>query len=234
MGNRQLFMDLPAVTAEEMRKIDQDATQEWGIKAENLMESAGRKLTVRMLGKRLAEPGGKALIFCGHGNNGGDGLVIARYLKAAGVVNKVFIFPPKGPPGYGRLVELNLERAMACGVPVITLDSGLTPAIAAMQEADLIIDALLGTGTRGEPEDSMSMLINAINESGKTVVSVDIPSGMNPDTGIPPGACIKATTTFMLGLPKTGLLVPEAARFTGELDVLNIGFPPELIAGLPV
>lgn len=232
MSNRQLFMDLPAVTMAEMQKIDQDATQEWGIRSENLMEAAGRKMTVRMLGKRLAEPGGKAIVFCGRGNNGGDGLVIARYLKAAGVSNKIFIFPPKGPPGYGRLVEMNLERARACGVPIIVLDSGLMPAISAMQEADVIIDALMGTGTHGEPEDTMAMLINAINESGKTVVAVDVPSGINPDTGVPAGSCIKASATVMLGLPKVGLLLPCALPFTGELNVLDIGFPPELIANL--
>lgn len=216
------------VTAAEMQAIDRRAIQERGVPALELMENAGRGVAEIVLG-RLAEAGrprGRIAAVCGRGNNGGDGLVAARRLKARGVEAEAWLLSGRREPGPE--VRANLERALAAGVAVRLVPEGEGPPAGALSACDLLIDALLGTGSRGAPAGSVKLSIEALVAAGRPVLAVDLPSGLDPDTGEARGACVRAEVTAALGLPKRGLLEPRAKDFVGELIVLDIGFPREL------
>jgi NAD(P)H-hydrate epimerase len=100
---------------------------------------------------------------------------------------------------------------------------------AGLAQADLILDGLLGTGSNGKPAGVMVKIIEAMVRCGKPVVAIDLPSGLDPDTGVAAGACVPAVLTLTLGLPKIGLVASQARRYVGELKVLDIGFPPDLL-----
>jgi len=216
-----------AVSAAEMQAIDKASTERFGIHADTLMENAGVAMAKELAA--TAKEDTRFLIVCGRGNNGGDGLVIARKLLDAGFETRAFILPPKGET-YPPLVQMNLKRALFKHVSVKELHSPGQLA-EALKNCDIVVDALLGTGTAGAPSGLLAEAITAINAAAKTVAAADLPSGLNPDTGETCGPCVKAAKTFMLGLPKTGLLNEKARPFTGELKLLNIGFPEELLTG---
>lgn len=228
------FDGFPVVTAEKMKYLDRKATQEHGIQARSLMENAGRAVareTLAFAAEQLAkQPGGlKAVVCCGKGNNGGDGLVAARALKEAGASVKVFILPPK-ESGYGELVVKNLEAAKAAGVPVqMTAREDLDAMAAELAAADVLLDALLGVSAVGKPTGPVHRVIQLMNKSGRPIIAVDIPSGLSPDTGHHSGVFIMARLTLTLGFAKTGLMAAHAQKNTGVIKVLPIGYPPELI-----
>lgn len=217
---------LPAVTVARMREIDLESTQKRGLQVIDLMENAGRAVAVEVqayLGK--TRRGGIA-ICCGRGANGGDGLVAARHLKEAGFQVQVFLCSAKR--SYPEPVAVNLQRAQSAGiVPVSAEDERALQA--GLAQADLILDGLLGTGSSGKPTGVMAKVIEAMARCGRPVVAIDLPSGLDPDTGMAAGACAPAVLTLTLGLPKIGLLASQARRYVGELKVLDIGFPPDLL-----
>jgi NAD(P)H-hydrate epimerase len=179
------------------------------------------------LGKGPA--GLKAVICCGKGNNGGDGLVAARYLKQAGCAVRVFILPPK-ETGYTELVVKNLQAAKDAGVPVAMTDKdGLDAMAGDFAAADVLLDALLGVSSIGKPLGPVHRLIQLMNRSGRPIVAVDLPSGLSPDTGHHSGVYIMAKLTLTLGFAKTGLMAAHALPNTGKIKVLPIGYPQELI-----
>jgi NAD(P)H-hydrate epimerase len=220
------FEGYPAVSAERMRAIDRLATERFGIPADTLMETAGKKAAER-IGELFSNPCGPlaCAIICGRGNNGGDGLVAARYLKTAGAEPLVYIVEPNG--SYGPLVQENILRAERAGVAVYRLNDAarLRPVFA---KADVAVDALLGTGSKGAPQGVFASLVEELNKSAKPIVAFDLPSGLDADTGQTHGVCVRADVTLMFGLPKTGLLNEEARPFTGRLELIDIGFPREL------
>lgn len=226
---------LPAVGAAAMRALDHDATARFGIPAAELMERAGAGVAeeasalLKSEGKTAA--GARVVICCGRGANGGDGLVAARRLKENGASVTVFLCPPKKDLGYPELVAGALARAKAAGVEVREAgpEAGLAPALA---EADLALDALLGTGSAGKPAGAIHHMIQELNRSGKPVLAVDIPSGLHPDTGYHSGVFVNAAVTVALGLPKKGLLAAHARKHVGTLKVLDIGYPPELVKSI--
>jgi NAD(P)H-hydrate epimerase len=228
------FDGLPVVTAEKMKYLDKKASQEHGIPPHGLMENAGRavaeetlKFAAEELGKTAA--GLKVAVCCGKGNNGGDGLVAARCLKAAGAAPKVFILPPK-ETGYGELVVKNLEVAKAAGVPVaLTCKEELDALLAEFAASDVLLDALLGVSAVGKPTGPVHRVIQLMNKSGRPIIAVDIPSGLSPDTGHHSGVFVIARLTLTLGFAKTGLMAPHAQKNTGRIKVLPIGYPQELI-----
>jgi len=228
------FGGCPVVTAEKMKYLDTKASSEHGIPAAVLMENAGRSVAAEIaafaekdLGKAAA--GLKAVVCCGKGNNGGDGLVAARYLKQAGAEVKVFILPPK-ETGYGELVVKNLEAAKAAGVPVaMTEKDGLDALLAEFAAADVLVDALLGVSAVGKPTGPVRRVIQLMNKSGRPIIAVDLPSGLSPDTGHHSGVFIIARLTLTLGFAKTGLMAAHAQKNTGLIKVLPIGYPQALI-----
>ncbi|MDD5629782.1 MAG: NAD(P)H-hydrate epimerase, partial [Elusimicrobia bacterium] len=174
----------------------------------------------------LSPRGGRVAVCCGGGANGGDGLVAARVLKEGGSEVQVFICAPRAR--YPEPVRANLERARAAGVPVLPAED--EPALqAGLARADVILDGILGTGSSGAPEGVIRRVIEAVAVSGKPVVAIDLPSGLDPDTGLAGGACVKAALTLTLGLPKRGLVAARARSLVGELKVLGIGFPEDLL-----
>lgn len=228
------FGGFPVVTAEKMKFLDMKATREYGIPSGELMENAGRAVAGAALEFSAAELAKqpvqlKAVVCCGKGNNGGDGLVAARYLKQAGAGVKVFILPPK-ETGYGELVVKNIEAAKAAGVPVLMTEKGdLDPLAAEFAAADILLDALLGVSAVGKPTGPVHRVIQLMNKSGRPIIAVDIPSGLSPDTGHHSGVFVIARLTLTLGFAKSGLMAAHAQKNTGEIKVLPIGYPQPLI-----
>lgn len=225
---------LPVVTAEKMKYLDKKASAEYGMPDHQLMENAGKAIAeavLRFAREELGiEPGAlKAAVCSGRGNNGGDGLVAARYLKAAGVLAGVFILAPK-ETGFGELVVRNIQKAKEAGVPVTLAEAGELESLAAeFEKNDLLLDALLGVSAVGKPTGSVRRVIQLMNKSGKPIIAVDIPSGLSPDTGHHSGVYVIAKHTLTLGFAKTGLMALHAQPNTGKITVLDIGYPKELI-----
>jgi len=218
-------------TAQSMRAIDRTAIDELGIPSLELMENAARAV-VRILAERFpAAAAGRVVALCGRGNNGGDGLAAARLLRGLGGSAEVLLFAP--PDALTEDAAAELERALAMGVPVQDAPGG-----AALRErlarADLLVDALLGTGARGALEGPLAAAVEAVNASGVPVVSVDIPSGLSGDLLHPHGPAVCATLTVTLGAAKPVLFTPEGAPFCGEVVVADIGLPSDASEGVSV
>lgn len=228
------FDGRPVVTSGKMKYLDAKASLEYGVPAASLMENAGRAVAQAALEFAAAElkkgPAElKAAVCCGRGNNGGDGLVAARHLKAAGADVKAYILPPN-ENGYGELVVKNLEAARAAGVPVaMTAKESLGALQAELSGCDLLLDALLGISAVGKPTGPVHRVIQVMNRSGRPIIAVDIPSGLSPDTGHHSGVFITARLTLTLGFAKTGLMAAHAQKNTGVIRVLPIGYPQALI-----
>ena len=220
---------IPLVTAAEMRGIDRAAIEDQGIPALDLMERAGRGVA-QAIERRFGDPAGqRILVLCGKGNNGGDGFVAARYLRAAGAAPIVALL--------GRLDEAS-EEAQINGtrwedeggeLHELITESDVERFFARGVEADLVVDALLGTGTSGEPRGLLAPAIRALNGLERPVVAVDIPSGIDADTGAVPGLSVVADHTVTLGLPKRGHYLYPARERVGRLDVVDIGLPNEAV-----
>ncbi|MDD2806661.1 MAG: NAD(P)H-hydrate epimerase [Elusimicrobiales bacterium] len=228
------FDGYPVVTSGKMKYLDTKASSEYGIPSAVLMENAGRAVAQAALEFAAAElkkqPAGlKVVVCCGKGNNGGDGLAAARFLKQAGAEVKAFILPPK-ETGYGELVVKNLEAARAAGVPVALTEKGdLDALLAEFAAADLLLDALLGVSAVGKPVGPVHRIIQLMNKSGSPIIAVDLPSGLSPDTGHHSGVYVMAKLTLTLGFAKSGLMAAHAQKNTGVIRVLPIGYPQELI-----
>ncbi|MEE8424909.1 MAG: NAD(P)H-hydrate epimerase [Elusimicrobiota bacterium] len=226
----------PVVTPAQMIEIDRRAIKEFNIPALELMENAGRAVAEEAA--KLIEAGGAKLpessiaVCCGRGNNGGDGLVAARHLKEKGAEAFVFLMPPKRDGKYSEEVQKNLVRANEAGVSVHQVSEELVELDIRLRSSAVILDALLGTGSSGKPAGLVHKMIQRMNKAGVPIIAVDVPSGLHPETGYHSGVVVTAALTCTLGLPKCGLLPAPAKRFVGELKVLDIGFPKELIAGV--
>ena len=225
---------LPVVNAAAMRALDFDATARFGIPAADLMENAGRAVaaeTLAFLKERGIEAAkARVVVACGRGANGGDGLVAARHLKAAGASVTAVLCPPKAEGEFPELVRVNREAALKAGVDVRRAgpDAQLAEVLS---RCDVVLDALLGTGSTGKPAGAVHHAVQEITRAKKPVIAVDIPTGIHPDTGYHSGAYITADLTLTLGLAKRGLLAPHAKQFVGTLKVLDVGYPPELVRG---
>lgn len=232
---------MKVVNASQMREIDRRTAETYCIPTLVLMENAGRAVAQAAL-RRLEEIGGrKVLIMAGKGNNGGDGLVAARHLYNQGVAVRVWLWADPGQILGDAAV--NLQAAIRIGVPITVQCGGGAPqaegaarvnAPAAQpvnlcEWADLVIDSLLGTGIRGPASGPMAEAIEAINGSGRPVLAVDLPSGMDSDSGIIPGPAVRARWTVTLGLPKIGLYLYPAAELAGAVEVADISLPARAI-----
>jgi len=221
-------------TREQVREVDRRAIEEYGIPGIALMENAGRaaaEIAANMLGEAF---GMRAVIFCGKGNNGGDGYVIARHLHNRGAkVNLVLACEPSAIPGDGD-AGINLSIARAMGIPLQSVKTEGDPAdaAAATGQADMVVDALLGTGLQGDVRDPYLSLIRLINAADAPVLSVDIPSGLDANTGNVLRAAVRATKTATFVLPKRGFYLREGPSHTGQVAVIDIGVPRELVESL--
>ena len=222
-------------TAQLMKDIDYLADKR-GLGVLTLMENAGKAValeTVRYLKDELRrEAGARIAVCCGRGSNGGDGLVVARVLAELGAEVFAFLIPPKseGEGEYPEPVRVNKDKAAAAGVKV-EIFGPLTTLGETLPSVDVVLDAILGTGSSGKPAGPARDMIQAITRSKKPVLAVDIPSGLDPDTGHHSGVFVMAAATFALGLPKRGLLAAHAKKNVGKLFVLDIGYPADLLKG---
>ena len=217
-----------AVTAAEMREIDRRTIEEYGIPSYELMEKAGQAVADEAA-KLAGVPPKKILMLAGKGNNGGDGLVAARFLHEKGYDVQVLLFSEgkklKADPA--RNFVANAKLGIPCRVVGEHFAWETVPEI--FQEAEVIVDALFGVGLDKEIREPYLGLIQNVNQLNRKVVSVDIPSGLDSDTGKILGACIKATVTVTMGLPKKGFYEGEGPCLTGRIVVADLGFPKELL-----
>ena len=217
------------LTVAEMREADRRAIEEFGIPGVVLMENAGRGaagVALEMLVEAEAE---SALILAGRGNNGGDGYVIARHLANAGLDVHVRVLSPFDDIAGDARTNLDIIRKMALDVRELRLPDDRETLAAELKSAGLIVDAMLGTGTKGEIRDPFRTAIQLVNDAGRPVLAVDIPSGVNGDTGAGTGPCVVARRTATFAAPKVGLLEHSARPFVGDLTLIDIGLPREVL-----
>lgn len=216
------------LTREQVRRIDGLAVERFGIAGIVLMENAGRNAAEIIRGE--FGTAGSAWICCGVGNNGGDGCVIARHLRNAGWSVRVLVAGDTARCTPDMKSNLDTVRAMNLELTVATEADAQLVALRSVQSGDIIVDALLGTGFRGEVRDPAARLIKAINMADKRgTVAVDVPSGLDCDTGSASNATIRADLTVTFVASKVGFELPSAAPFVGRVEVADIGVPCELI-----
>ena len=208
-------MKIPSLSSAQVREADRLAAERFAIPVSWLMEAAGWQVARQCRGR--------AYVVCGRGNNGGDGLAAARHLHRWGRLAGVASIGESA--GSGPRAEQ--ERALrTLGVQIAAEPD--------FSGAQLVVDALLGTGISRPPEGRMAEWIEAVNASGRRVVSVDVPSGLDADSGAAPAACVRAAMTVTLGLPKPGLLVADGPEHAGEVWVADIGVPFEAYAAMSI
>jgi len=225
-----------SLSRSEVRDVDRRAIEEFGLPGIVLMENAGRNAAA-LFHAAAGRPGpaGPVAIACGPGNNGGDGFVIARHLENLG--HDVRVLLACEPAGYRG------DAAINCGVAVRS--GGVVHVLAAadgaawrqrLGEPAWIVDALLGTGTTAAARGAVAAAIEAINElragGAARVFAVDLPSGLDCDTGLPLGPCVRADVTATFVARKIGFDRPGSERHTGDVHVVDIGVPRALLRSL--
>lgn len=221
------------VTAKEMVCADRMASKEWGLPVSLMMEHAGLGVARCVLREAEPTPESMLLVLAGKGNNGGDALAAARHLVLKNCRVQVLLLASrqdlKEDP---RLMLTLLER---CGVLVVecTGSKEWTELQPIVDEADLILDGILGTGLKQPVSGWLAEVFEAVNAARAQVFSIDIPSGLSGDTAAVPGPCIEADVTVALGLPKPPLVLPPAVGLTGELHVVGLGVPIESLLASP-
>ena len=229
---------IPLPTAAQMRALDEDTIAKLGIPGGVLMESAGRSVITVLHqlhhATRIDLAQAQILIVAGPGNNGGDGMVIARYLHEQGRRSELWVVVDRDRVRGDAL--LHLLAAEAAGVKAHFCDGTVTllgERLASLRPEDLIIDALLGTGLQRSVTGGLAQVVSSINTSRAVTVSVDLPSGLDADRGVPSDATIepcivRADYTVTLGFPKLGLVGSPGFLFAGEMFLADIGIPASL------
>lgn len=216
------------VTADEMREMDQRTIEGFSLPGRVLMENAGRG-AVRFFLEFFGETGKKSVaVIAGRGNNGGDGFVMARYLHQQGIPVTVYLLSEKSRVRGDARVNLELLETLSAPVVEIIDTSAFQAMDAAVRHHHIWIDALLGTGLNADVRGLFRQVIDRINELNRPVFSVDIPSGINSDTGQICGACIHASATATFAFAKSGHLLHPGAEHTGHLRIVDIGVPPKI------
>ena len=221
---------MKVVTAAEMRQIDQDTIEGIGIPGIVLMETAGSAI-VRAIEQHYPTCH-RIGIFVGKGNNGGDGLVIARQLAHAGRDVHLFLVSPADSFTGEAAINLQIAKRLGLQIEEILTDTGFygTGTVpTTLASCELLVDAIFGTGLRDTVRGSIATVIKTLNNLSIPILSVDLPSGLDANTGHPLGVCVRADRTITIGLPKRGLLVHPGAEFAGKLEVVDIGFPEQVI-----
>lgn len=221
-----------SLTRAEIRDVDRRAMDEYRLPGVVLMENAGRNAAALL---HSLAPTAAITIVCGRGNNGGDGFVMARHLEVAG--HAVRLLSACDPAAITGDAATHAGVAIAAGIPIVSLESAAaTTWDEALAGAEWVVDALLGTGAVGPARGATATAIAAINrarESGASrVFAVDLPSGLDCDSGQPLGPCVRADVTGTFVAPKIGFDRPGASASTGVVHVLDIGIPRRLSASL--
>ena len=218
----------PHLTREQVRRIDQLAVERYCMTGLVLMENAGRNAASIM--DHAYGPWAKAIIFCGTGNNGGDGCVIARHLhNARWRVRLVMAGDPSRMTPDTRANHAILE-AMNVEMVVASDRESQRTAVESIDTDAVVVDALLGTGFRGEVRSPTETFISALNDAPRqAMVAIDVPSGLDCDSGSPSNATITADLTITFAAEKIGFANSAAAVYTGRIELADIGVPKELL-----
>ena len=219
------------LTRAQVRDVDRLAIDEYGLPGVVLMENAGRGAVDLLCRMGCAGP---VVILAGKGNNGGDGFVMARHLAIRGIdVQVILCCDGNQLQGDASIHYRVLKRAGLAGIEL-----GSAFAVEQLTEqigrADWIIDALLGTGAQGEVREPYRSVIEAVNRTRCKVLAVDLPSGMDCDSGTVNGICMRAQVTATFVARKVGFDAVGADQFTGRVEVIDIGVPPRLLEELIV
>ncbi|MGH9318264.1 MAG: NAD(P)H-hydrate dehydratase, partial [Vicinamibacteria bacterium] len=218
------------LTSAGMREADRRTIQEVGTPASVLMENAGRAVA-RAMEERIEGLDSLSIaIVCGKGNNGGDGLVVLRTLSALGYDARAVVLAPFEGLSQGALD--NLQSALKLGLPVESAptEEAWSDALSQIAQADVIVDAIFGTGLTEAPRGLPQRAIEDINALRTIRVAVDVPSGLSSDSGVVPGAAVQADLTVALAAPKVCHFLPPACDSCGVVEVAEIGIPPQFLA----
>jgi NAD(P)H-hydrate epimerase len=213
------------LTRAQVREVDRRAVEHYHVPGIVLMENAARNaadVVWKMVGRN---PDTLIDIICGGGNNGGDGLAIARHLVNRGAM--VAILLAVDPEQYSGDALINWRIAQALGLFTARGEDALIQA--GMGVSDFIVDALFGTGLTQPPRPEAAEWIELINERNVPKLAVDLPSGLDCDTGLPLGACVRATKTVTFVARKAGFANPDSRQYTGDVIVADIGFDVSVV-----
>ena len=215
------------LTRQQVRELDRRAIEQFGVPGVVLMENAGRGMAelLRSLGVS-----GPVAVCCGKGNNGGDGFVIARHLDNAGLSVRVLLFAESASLTGDAAVNHRILAASGISMevwPGPSLDEEKLRR--ELSAADWIVDALFGTGLRGAVQPPFDRVIAVVNDAGVRVFAVDIPSGLDCDTGLPLGIAVKARHTATVAAMKKGFLHPSASEWLGQVHLIDMGAPRRLL-----
>ena len=206
---------MKTVSVKEMQELDRIAIEDKGTPSIALMENAGKAVSEIALAELKNIKNKKAAVFCGSGNNGGDGFVAARYLFNKGINVSVYLIGRRA--NLKNDPKVNAEALDKIGVEIreisapVSLDHGL------------IIDAIFGIGLKGEVKEPARSIINDLNKKSITVISVDVPSGLDADTGEILGIAVKAGITVTMQFPKQGFYKNKGPEYTGKIITVDIG-----------
>ncbi|MGZ4147807.1 MAG: NAD(P)H-hydrate epimerase, partial [Actinomycetota bacterium] len=217
----------PILTPAQASALDRES-QARGISVDTLMENAGRAVATVAEALAGGTYGRRAVVVAGKGNNGGDGLVAARYLARRGMAVSVVLLGP--PEALREPASTNLDRLRTRCPNVRIRPFSAATLRRELDRADVVVDAIFGTGFRGVPENAAAEAIEAIGSTSAPVVAVDIPSGVNGESGAIEGSAVRADVTVTFGAAKPGVVLLPGAASAGIVEVVDIGFPGELLA----
>jgi len=212
-------------TAAEMRRADRRVSEELGVPSLLLMENAGRGAVDAI--ERVLGPvrGRRVAIVCGKGSNGGDGFVVARHLAGRGGSVETWLIGRASDVGGDAATNLAVLRRAALPLVEVTDAPGVEELRRGLSRADLLVDALLGTGTRGPVAGLVAAAITAVNDAQRPVCALDLPSGLDADRGNLLGPAIRARLTVTFGLPKIGLFLSAGRGHAGQVELVDLGVP---------
>ncbi|MDR4488708.1 MAG: NAD(P)H-hydrate dehydratase [Nitrospirales bacterium] len=219
------------VTAEQMQALDRRTIQEARIRGTTLMERAGDGVVTHLTARYGSPKGQTICIVCGKGNNGGDGLVVARLLQKMGAtVHTVLFASPKDLSPDAQTMYRRLRRLTPC--PKIHIQPPLEKLQRLLAEAQIIVDGMLGTGLTSTVREPYTSAIELLNESPGKIVAIDIPSGVDSNNGTILGTAVTADLTVTFGYPKVGLFLGTAIDRAGHIQVVDIGIPSQFAQDL--
>jgi NAD(P)H-hydrate epimerase len=216
------------LTRAQVREVDRIAIEELGIPGLVLMENAGRGAAQLILSE--STDGSLVSIVCGGGNNGGDGFVIARHLDLRGHAVRVLLWAEASELVGDAAANFRILQKTAVPIEIFGNRHDAVRLENLLTGASWIVDALLGTGARGEPRPPFDAVIDQLNAAPIPKLAIDLPSGLDCDTGVPASHTICAAETCTFVTAKPGFLAPTAAPYVGRLHVLDIGQPRGLVA----
>jgi len=217
------------LSREQSRSMDRIAMEEFGIPGIILMENAGRGCADLLIAQGIC-PSSPVVICCGKGNNAGDGFVMARHLEVQGIPVEVLMF--SSPKEFSGDAATNFRIVSRTDIPIhqLNLPEDEAQLCKHLQHASWIVDALLGTGTHGVLREPYKTIIQKINQSGRPVFSIDVPSGLDCDLGSPIDGCVQATLTATMIALKPGFRSSAAKKVTGKIHIVEIGVPRTALA----